>query len=345
MVGRRTRARGPAASAVRRTGRLQCPRRRRGGRARRGGGGAAVPVRLPPSPGEEPDRGGPRRRGGAAVQAAVVRSPPSASPLPRLRNARWLASRPFGTACPTGLRLTDLELVQRLAALVPPPHANMLLYHGVFGPSAAWRDEVVPAGPEPEPSRGRLTKRCSKRRSERARRRWPWSDLLWHVFGVDGFRCPRCGGSMVVRAVIRPPAVEQSGDAAGPGRPGPRRCPCPTRGGPTGGAIAPHLAPDSSLLRAVLVRVERPDEQDSGCWRAFRPARRTREGRLRRARRPGHRRRYPAKVPIRGVVSIIPGRASCFSPIQRGRSTMSRVSWSQMVSCTFARPSTISRLR
>jgi hypothetical protein len=108
----------------------------------------------------------------------------------------------------TGLRLTDLELVQRLAALVPPPHANMVLYHGVFGPSAAWRDEVVPTVPEPEPSRGRLTKRSSKRRSERARRRWPWSDLLWHVFGVDGFQCPRCGGSMVVRAVIiHPPAT------------------------------------------------------------------------------------------------------------------------------------------
>jgi hypothetical protein len=74
-----------------------------------------------------------------------------------------------------------VRLVQRLAALVPPPHANMVLYHGVFGPSAAWRDQVVPTGREPEPSRGRLTKRCTRRRSDRARRRWPWSDLLWHA--------------------------------------------------------------------------------------------------------------------------------------------------------------------
>ena len=110
----------------------------------------------------------------------------------------------------TGLRLTDLELVQRLAALVPPPHANMVFYHGVFGPSAAWRDQVVPTRPEPEPSRGRLTKRAQGRRGARTGRRWPWSDLLWHVFGVDGFRCPRCGERMVVRAVvIYPPATRR----------------------------------------------------------------------------------------------------------------------------------------
>ena len=85
----------------------------------------------------------------------------------------------------TGLRLTDLELVQRLAAQVPPPNANMLFYHGVFGPSAACRDEVVPTVPEPEPSRGRLTKRAQGRRGARTGRRWPWSDLLWHAPNED----------------------------------------------------------------------------------------------------------------------------------------------------------------
>ncbi len=45
----------------------------------------------------------------------------------------------------TALRMTELEFVEKLAALVPPPHANQVLYHGVFGPSAAWRDQVVPA--------------------------------------------------------------------------------------------------------------------------------------------------------------------------------------------------------
>ena len=73
----------------------------------------------------------------------------------------------------TGRRLTDLELVQRLAAVAPPPHANMLLHHGVFAPSAAWRGQVLPALPGPEPSRGRLTKRNRIQRADQARRRWP----------------------------------------------------------------------------------------------------------------------------------------------------------------------------
>ena len=84
----------------------------------------------------------------------------------------------------TGLRLTELELVQRLAALVPPPRANMLLYHGVFAPCAAWRDQVVALPPEPQPSRGRLKKRSGHGEPRRGRR-WPC--------------CSTAGGSVVAR--------------------------------------------------------------------------------------------------------------------------------------------------
>ena len=36
-----------------------------------------------------------------------------------------------------------LDLVARLAALVPPPRANTVRYHGILAPCAAWRDVVV----------------------------------------------------------------------------------------------------------------------------------------------------------------------------------------------------------
>ena len=36
-----------------------------------------------------------------------------------------------------------LDLVARLAALVPPPRANTVRYHGVLAPCAGWRDVVV----------------------------------------------------------------------------------------------------------------------------------------------------------------------------------------------------------
>ena len=42
------------------------------------------------------------------------------------------------------------EFVARLAALVPPPQKNSVIYHGVFGGNAAFRSRVVPK-PEPEP--------------------------------------------------------------------------------------------------------------------------------------------------------------------------------------------------
>jgi hypothetical protein len=96
--------------------------------------------------------------------------------------------------------------------------------------------------------------------------------LLWHATREDGVgsmaptvveQCPRCGGRMVVRAVIIPPAVEQSGDAQGPRRPGTRRCPRATRRRRSGGLSAPHVAPDASQQRARSVRVGRADEQNS----------------------------------------------------------------------------------
>jgi hypothetical protein len=37
-----------------------------------------------------------------------------------------------------------LALLERLAALVPRPHAHLLAYHGVLAPSAQWRDRIVP---------------------------------------------------------------------------------------------------------------------------------------------------------------------------------------------------------
>jgi hypothetical protein len=41
------------------------------------------------------------------------------------------------------------ELVERLAALVPPPRFHMARYHGVLGPCASLRQRVVPAAQEP----------------------------------------------------------------------------------------------------------------------------------------------------------------------------------------------------
>ena len=40
--------------------------------------------------------------------------------------------------------MTELELMARLAALVPPPRYPLVRYHGVLGPRSSWRRDVVP---------------------------------------------------------------------------------------------------------------------------------------------------------------------------------------------------------
>jgi hypothetical protein len=49
----------------------------------------------------------------------------------------------------TQLRLTPLELLDRLAALIPPPRLHRHRYHGVLAPNAPWRAHVtaMAAGP------------------------------------------------------------------------------------------------------------------------------------------------------------------------------------------------------
>jgi hypothetical protein len=44
-----------------------------------------------------------------------------------------------------------LEFLSRLAALIPPPRAHQLRYHGCLAPAASLRARIVPAAPAPDP--------------------------------------------------------------------------------------------------------------------------------------------------------------------------------------------------
>ena len=51
----------------------------------------------------------------------------------------------------TQLLFDPVELLERLAVLVPRPRVNLILYHGVLAPRAAWRSQVVPRASSPDP--------------------------------------------------------------------------------------------------------------------------------------------------------------------------------------------------
>lgn len=65
----------------------------------------------------------------------------------------------------THLRLSPQQLLERLAALIPRPRTNQLLYHGVFAANAKWRARIVPGPPrthgEPAPPASRPNHTCA----------------------------------------------------------------------------------------------------------------------------------------------------------------------------------------
>jgi hypothetical protein len=71
--------------------------------------------------------------------------------------------------------MTSMELLARLAALIPPPRYPLVRYSGVLAPRSAWRKDVVP-----KPRVGEVAKACEPRqarseteRSESERARAP----------------------------------------------------------------------------------------------------------------------------------------------------------------------------
>ena len=101
----------------------------------------------------------------------------------------------------THLRLDPVELIARLAALVPHPRTNQVLYHGVLAANARWRPQIVPLGQE-----------ASSNGSGGGRPNWTWAELLRRGLDVDGAACPTdgCEGRLrFVASVMERGAVER----------------------------------------------------------------------------------------------------------------------------------------
>ena len=133
----------------------------------------------------------------------------------------------------THLIFEALELVEKLAALVPPPRFNLVRYYVEFPPSAAWRDLVIPESETAEavthancPARKQPfmddAARAGEKRGCRPRN-YSWAELMRRVFSADVLKCDRCGGRMRIIAAITPPeAIRKILDCLGlPSRPPP----------------------------------------------------------------------------------------------------------------------------
>jgi len=110
--------------------------------------------------------------------------------------------RPFSDGT-THIVFEPGELIEKLAALVPFPHKNLIRYHGVLAPNARWRRHVVPKPPQPLP----LETPPDQNTEPKKRRRHPWSELMMRVFAIDVLACANCGGRMSIISTITDPAV------------------------------------------------------------------------------------------------------------------------------------------
>jgi hypothetical protein len=105
-----------------------------------------------------------------------------------------------------------LELLERLAALVPPPRFNLTRYSGVLAPASAFRPLIVPQEDVRAPAShvgcqagiAAAKSGSGEPKGEHGRRprNYPWAQLMARVLEFDVLACPRCGAKMRILAAI-----------------------------------------------------------------------------------------------------------------------------------------------
>jgi hypothetical protein len=143
----------------------------------------------------------------------------------------WRMKRPLPDGT-THLYFTGLELIRRMASLIPPPRLNLTRFHGVFAPGAKLKPWVRPGQPE-QPQPEAKAAGAEKGAMEHTRNRPPrltWAGVLRRTFQMDVFACGRCGGrrrvlaSLTARQAVRA-ILEHLGLPSQPPRLAPARGP------------------------------------------------------------------------------------------------------------------------
>ena len=108
--------------------------------------------------------------------------------------------RPDGAS---DLVLTPLELIDKIAALVPPPRAHRHRYYGVLAPNSPLRATVTALAPEPviapEPKPDSAE---TDEPRHRAASRYLWAMLLARIYEAFPLACPICHAPMRIIAFI-----------------------------------------------------------------------------------------------------------------------------------------------
>ena len=100
--------------------------------------------------------------------------------------------------------LTPLELMDRLAALTPPPRRHRYRYYGVLAPNSPLRPAVTALAAAPKPPLVEADDVAQESVVSRAAR-YVWAMLLGRIYEVFPLTCPQCGGAKRIIAFIDDP--------------------------------------------------------------------------------------------------------------------------------------------
>ncbi len=102
------------------------------------------------------------------------------------------------------LLLTTMQLLDRLAALIPPPRRHRHRYLGVLAPNSPLRAAVtaLAAVPVPRTEFPAPDETTTEEPPHRKASRYVWAMLLARIYEVLPLVCPQCGGEMQIIAFI-----------------------------------------------------------------------------------------------------------------------------------------------
>jgi len=110
-------------------------------------------------------------------------------------------SKKPGSGGQVSVLLTPHQLLDRLAALIPPPRRHRHRYYGVLAPNSPHRAAVtaLAAAPGAPPAEGEAV--VEETPVSRAAR-YVWAQLIARIYEVFPLLCPQCGGPMKIIAFI-----------------------------------------------------------------------------------------------------------------------------------------------
>src|SRR5215471_14630175 len=102
----------------------------------------------------------------------------------------------------TGITLSPLELLEKLAALVPLPRVHLVRYGGCLAPHSTLRHAIKPT-PRQQGVDGEEASSTAPR--------WSWARLLKRVFALDMATCPFCrqGSPRIIAAITQAEVIRK----------------------------------------------------------------------------------------------------------------------------------------